>query len=580
MVDDNAGRVLVYNGEIYNYKQLRQSLIAKGHNFATNSDTEVLLRLAHFDSLDWLNQLIGMFAFALWDEQSRRLLLVRDRFGKKPLYYANLPDVFVFASEIKPLLLHPAVRATPNIERIPEFLAFRSICGNQTMFRTIEQVPPGHVLIVKQEDLRIQVVKYWEDGEEKADLDLLKPGQHAKDQLAALLLDAVRYRLVSDVPVGTYNSGGVDSSLVTALVRTQVADDLHTFSVGFKEQAYDESKYAKLVANTLNTRHHSLIIGETEYVENIEQTLWYLEEPLTHPHTVQLLLLSKFAREHVTVVLTGEGADEVFGGYPRYHIPLLAHRLWRVPRVLSGALLRMSRLAQNRRLTKLFETLHSTEQSMIDNARFVPKSDLDAMFPSHSQAYPCRDEILAAALAKNVNFLEKLLCYDRRTYLPPLLNRLDKMSMAAGLEARTPYLDHRLVNWSRSLPPDSKVKLARENKVILKYLAARWFPDRIVYRRKVGFGVPLRLWLRNDKGLGRYLEVLMDHTFRERGYFDHALVGRLVDEHLRQQYDHSEILWGLMNLELWCRRFSDRANLIVDDLPSRPSAVASARSMS
>jgi len=297
MVEKERGQTIVFNGEIYNYQEIRKRLQAKGSKFFSNSDTEVLLRLGDTLNTEWLSQLNGMFAFALWDQHAHRLLLARDRLGIKPLYYTIFKDFFLFASEIKALLLFPDLPRHINAEAIPEYLAFRSIVGPETMFSNIYEVPAGHVLRISPE-LRHPKLEPYQDELTPVDLrDVLSDSPSEEQQLKALLTDAVKYRLISDVPVGTFSSGGVDSSLVTAAARAQTNGDLHTFSVGFQDKRYDESMYAQTVADELRTRHHTIAMNSYEFADDLQQMIWYNDEPLNHPHTVQLLKLSGIAKK-------------------------------------------------------------------------------------------------------------------------------------------------------------------------------------------------------------------------------------------------------------------------------------------
>ncbi|NOT55531.1 MAG: asparagine synthase (glutamine-hydrolyzing) [Deltaproteobacteria bacterium] len=557
MTDRSRSRTLIYNGEIYNYRELQQCLIQQGVELITSSDTEVILKSSSFSSFEWLEKFNGMFAFALWDEPSKSLLLVRDRLGVKPLYYTASYDSFIFASEITPLLLHPQVRAEVNPEKIPEYLAFRDICGVDTMFKNIFEVPPGCVLLLSLKHFEPQIVRFWREGMGKRVQDFVDPSDSAEDQLNTLLTESVRYRLISEVPVGIYNSGGVDSSLITAITRTlTTGTELHTFSVGFEEASYDESQYAQVVANKMETIHHTLVINEAQYASSISNAVLHLEEPINHPHTVQLLHLSKFAKEHVTVVLTGEGADELFGGYPRYRAPLLSPYLSLLPKVISQGLFTIFQRAHLRKAIKIFEDLHDCKRQVTQNARLIPRKDFEIFYPD-CYDFIERDRVYERAKNREGSLLNQLLFYDQRTYLPSLLKRLDKMSMAASIECRVPFLDYRLVEWSYLLTEKKKAQLWKGNKILVKKLAERWFARKFVYRSKSGFGVPISAWLRNPKGLGQYLDILTDRKFKERGYFEVGAVERLIKKHTEEVEDHSEILWSLLNFELWHRVFID-----------------------
>lgn len=557
MVDTERARVICYNGEIYNYRSIRDSALTRNSvKLHTSSDTEVLLQLADLDSLKWLESLNGMFAFAVWEEKAKRLLLARDRLGVKPLYYIDLGSTLIFASEIKPLLIFPSVQRQVNESKITEYLAFRSIAGDETFFQGIKQLPPGHVMILEPDAYCSRIERFWWEGMNCTASTYARTDKAYEEQFMDIFSDAVNSRLVSDVPVGTFNSGGVDSSLVTAVVRSFKADELHTFSVGFEESTHDESHYANIVSQKYNTNHHALVINQEDYSKELYKTVWHLEEPINHPHTVQILLLSKLAREFVTVVLTGEGADEVFGGYPRYKAVKVCEIMKVMPAFASKGLANVLRHVGGRRIAKLARSLSKdkAEQAII-NAMFVLSDDVQKV-TSNVIDFQKRINIYKNCLIGIGDSINNLLYYDQRTYLPSLLSRLDKTSMAASIEARVPFLDYRLVEWSYKL--GSSLKIRRfVSKWIVKKAAERWLPDEIIYRKKFGFDVPVGEWLKNKKALGAHLDLLRDTTFRKRGYFDYKAVLSLIDQHIRGDWDHTEILWGLLGFEIWCRLFID-----------------------
>lgn len=556
MHDDENSRVIVYNGEVYNFAELKNRMEGGRSKFRTNSDTEVVLKSARFDDLKWLEAMNGMFAFAVWDELKQSLMLVRDRLGVKPLYYTDLGTSFIFASEIKPLLLYPGVRREPNSERIPEYIAFRSIAGEETFFKGIYQVPPGHALILEPEAYKLKIIRFWHEGVDTLVLPNIGGKVAAQGYFLDLLNSAVKNRLVSDVPVGTYNSGGVDSSLVTAIVRNFKTEELHTFSVGFEEATHDERKYANIVSKRYNTNHHSIVVSQDEYAKEIFKTTWHLEEPINHPHTVQILFLSRLAKEFVTVVLTGEGADELFGGYPRYNIAKLYKLIKLMPSFILDCIRHLLDFLGERRLRKIAENIFLDEIGvLINNSRCVPIREMQMISPQGVDLIP-RETLYKNRYLKGGNLVQRLLYYDQRTYLPSLLSRLDKMSMAASIEARTPFLDYRLVEWSYRLGSEEKIK-GFTNKHIVKQAAEQYLPKEIIYRRKFGFDVPIKDWLRSNNGIGQLVGLIRDRSFRERGYFDQVIVDRLIDEHKMGDRDHSEILWGLLNLEIWHKEFID-----------------------
>ena len=402
-LDPTRGRALVYNGEIYNYRELRTGLQAKGLSFRSNCDTEVLLQLAEPENTDWLAALNGMFAFALWDEKQQELLLVRDRLGIKPLYYCIHDGRFFFASEIKALLATGLPRCV-NKAAVPEFLAFRSVSGSETMVRGVHAVPAGHILRIRPGDSATHQSVLGRCRQQWHCLGRC-PSLPIEEQFNQLIEDAIRYRLIADVPVGTYNSGGVDSSLITAKVREQMDGELHTFSVGFEEDDHDESRYAQVVADRLDTKHHILVMNGHQYADALEETVWYCDQPINHAHTVQLLQLSRLAKQFVTVVLTGEGADELFAGYPRYQIPMLASRLAALPRPLHGGLQRILELLHMRRMVKLFEISDNLDRSILEGARFCSLSDLSRAGVTDFVS-EARREIYHRTQAKDLNLLE------------------------------------------------------------------------------------------------------------------------------------------------------------------------------
>ncbi|MFH1143669.1 MAG: asparagine synthase (glutamine-hydrolyzing) [Candidatus Eisenbacteria bacterium] len=562
---DNPGRVIAYNGEMYNFLELKRDLQAAGATFRTRSDTEVVLAMADPRNLAWLDALTGMFAFAVWDEASRTLLLARDRVGIKPLYYHVSTRALVFGSEIKALLQHPAVDARVNAAAIPEYLAFRNVAGPETLFEGILELPPGACAVVRPGARAPEIIQYWRDG--NAFEQELPPGARGAAGLEEVLRDSVSRHMVADVPVGTYNSGGVDSSVVSHIVRGVTTGELHTFSVGFAEATHDESRHAELVARAIGSTHHSIVIGAAEYAADFPRTIWHVDEPLHHAHTVQLLGLSELAKRHVTVVLTGEGADELFAGYPRYQIPLLARRLKWLPRVLLGGGRALAAATGRRRLEKLLAVAHDPRLALIENSRFATRAQLAAVAAgargdgarmAGPQAYGARATIADEVAGLTLNELERVLAYDRRTYLPSLLQRLDRTTMAHGLEGRVPFLDHHVLAWSKTVPMGAKLTIGRQNKVLLKRHAAALFPGASMYRRKMGFDVPVGRWLRDDRALGRYAGLLTERTFAERGLVDARAVARMVDDHRTGRADHAEILWPLVNLEVWLRIFVDR----------------------
>ena len=502
------------------------------------------IHLYEDEGVDCLHRLNGMFAFALWDGNQNKLLLGRDRAGIKPLYYRRHADGVTFASEIKALLQDPRYSRRLNADALWEFVQFRNITGTETMFEGIEEIPPGHVAVIDPRDGSFRLSRWWKDNQAEGE-------RASRDDLTEMLTSAVRYHMIADVEVGTYNSGGVDSSLVSYFASHELDRQLHTFSVGFEEAQFDESRYSNIVARTIGSNHHKISVDSARYADDLERAIWHLDEPLHHAHTVQLMALSKEARKYVKVVLTGEGADEIFAGYPRYQIPFLAPWVSWIPSGVRRALRGAADDAGLRRVTKLIDAASDLPSSTVNQARFVDEWTLRELGGTGSVGLDTRYGIYRDLAGPSV--LETVLAYDRATYMQSLLQRLDRTTMAHSLEARVPYLDYRLVEWSQRLHPSEKLAVGRGNKILLKDLARSVFPHEIIDRRKMGFDVPLHEWLRDRKGLGARLDLLTDETFAGRGLYDVRYVHRLVDEHITGRANHVEVLWPILNLELWQR---------------------------
>jgi asparagine synthase (glutamine-hydrolysing) len=553
MCNEDGTIWIVFNGEIYNYKELQVDLAAKGHAFRTSCDTEVIVHLYEEYGLDCASHLNGMFAFAIWDQNARRLLLARDRMGVKPLYYAITDRHFVFGSEVKALFQSRAIEPECNEHRIPEYLVFRAVAGTETLFKNVRHVPPGHVLVLESGEPKLSA--YWSLGRHPLD-EASDEGEYI-DRVSALLEDSVRLRLRSDVPLGTFCSGGIDSSLVTAVAAKMQGAPLNTFSVGFEEEAYDERKYARLVSQRYGTKHHEVVVGNQSFSEALPDAIRLNDEPLTHPNSVPLLLLSRHAKKFVTVILTGEGADELFGGYPRYLIPLLALKYQALPAVARTLVACGLQLSGNRRAHKLRHALSLNARELgVYNSSFVDRSVCEALWVKGAvdDSFSTR---LGWALSAG-DFFPGFFRWEMQSYLSAILMRQDKMTMGAAIESRVPFLDYRLVEYSDTIPHHWKFKRL-QSKYLIKRLAAQHLPQEVVYRQKSGFGVPLAAWLRDSSGLGRYLAVLQDTTFKQRGYFDQQLVNGMISAHRQGSADHAEILWTMINLELWFRMFIDGA---------------------
>lgn len=541
---------IVFNGEIYNYQHLKSELQQKGYRFRTESDTEVIIYLYEEYGEACVHRLNGMFAFAIWDENKRRLFLVRDRLGIKPFYYVETRDSFVFASEIKALLAFPGVQSACNRETVYEYFLFRAVTGEQTLFNGIHSILPGHYGIVENGDLRIQT--YWE-CQRQQETELLDVDQ-AEERLHELLSDAVRIRLMSEVPLGTFCSGGVDSSLVTAIAAEAIGHPVNTFSVGFHETAFDEGHYARTVAQKYGTLHHELKLDSGEFSRLLPELVYLNDEPLNFANSVHIYAISKLAKDFVTVVLTGEGADELFFGYPRHQIPRFVSWLQRVSFLSQPMVRLLALLTKDHRLAALHYYLRDDLGRVVklNNAVNRPDEVGALLAGSIPRSLPYRERVHEKC-SEGETLLSAVSLQDQQTYLVSILNRQDKMSMGASVEARVPFLDYRLVEFANSLPDRVRAR-GISGKTLVKKVAERYLPREVVHRRKSGFGVPLARWFRENNGLGQLTrDVLDDH--RKDEFLDIAHVARLFNQHQKGEADHAEILWTALNFLLWKKRF-------------------------
>jgi asparagine synthase (glutamine-hydrolysing) len=550
MFTEDGRFVVIYNGEIYNYQELRRELEAAGAHFRTHSDTEVILHLHAREGDAGILKLNGIFAYALWDKLTKRLLLVRDRAGIKPLYYAQSAAGVAFASEIKALFKSGVIAPQLAAEHVAEYLLFRQVAGPANLFAGVHVVPPGHTMEIT-EGRAAEPRRYW--SVEDAPAPFSGEFSDAVDALDAALNRAVARQLMADVPLGTFCSGGIDSSLTSAIAARHSQRAINTFSVGFHEAAYDESAYAREAAAACGSRHHELRIDEREYADLLPKLVWHHDLPLNFANSVHIYAVSRLARQHVTVVLTGEGADELFGGYPRYYIPRLLESVRRVPALLRTPAFALLARAPDSRLRKL---AHFARQSFDDvllyNCTGTDPAQVQAVVRGKAD-FAYRKGILERAAARGLDRVSTLATLDFQTYLVSILNRQDKMSMATSIEARVPFLDNEIIDFARSLPLSFK-QTFRHRKRVLKAVALRYLPESIVHRRKSGFGVPLAPWFSGQGPMGKLLEEAI-HSDTLDGVLDKGLLGKLLTAHRAGHADHSELLWGVLNLRLWRTAF-------------------------
>lgn len=555
---------VVFNGEIYNYRELQRELEARGHHFQTHSDTETIVHAYEEYGVACVDRLSGMFAFAVWDARARKLFVARDRVGKKPLYYTLTPDgVLLFASELKSLLEYPHLRREINAEAVDAYLTFGYVPDPLSIFRDIHKLPPGHFLTFA--DGAVAVQEYWDFpfapavGAHRSEDDYL-------EELRARLDEAVRVRLMSEVPLGAFLSGGVDSSAVVALMRRHMNQPVKTFSIGFHEDSYDELKYARLAAQHFETEHHEFIVTP-DICDIVDDLVWHFDEPFADSSAIPTYMVSKLARQFVTVALSGDGGDELFAGYTRYAIDRQRRGFARLPRFVRRGLMQpLSRhlphgawgrnYLHNIALDAHDRYIDSVSLFTSLNKRSLYTGDFRAQLDGkHLATAQFRDY---AARIRTGEPLDALLYLDSKTYLPgDILTKVDRMSMAVSLEARAPLLDHHLIEFVTRIPAAFKMP-GQETKHIFKRALEGLVPEEILRRPKQGFGVPLDQWI-NKQLRTRMHETLTEARTRTRGYVEPAYVNTLLAEHERGRRDHAGSLWALLMLELWHRTFVDQA---------------------
>ncbi|HWX40864.1 MAG TPA: asparagine synthase (glutamine-hydrolyzing) [Blastocatellia bacterium] len=529
---------VVFNGEIYNYKDLRRDLVSAGHSFTTQSDTEVIVHGYEEWADDFVSRLRGMFAFAIYDSPRRRMLLGRDRLGIKPLYTADDGRRFIFASEIKSLLAAGIPREV-NSARLAEYLAFRTVAGEETLLKGIFEIEPG-TLLALEGDRRI-VKRYWMPQR----FERTPQNGSAIVRGREMLTDAVRSRLASDVPLGTITSGGLDSSLVSAIAAHLIAGPIDTFCVGFGEPGFDERPFARIVASQIGSGHHEIEVSAADIDRNLDLLTWAHDEPLSHPNSIPMHLIFREAKERadVTVLVSGEGADEVFGGYEWYSVSSRRDALRRMPFIstLGKIAPPFGKMATLKRVLR--------EDYLIGASAVSSAGEVSSLLPAAASALSGRERFWTADRTTAGLFL-----YDQRTYLPALLQRQDRMSMAAGVEARVPFLDHHLVEWANSLTANEKLP-GGGRKGLLKSIASGWLPSGIINRKKVGFEMPLGEWMRKGGPLSARVHGLLSSNSFASEVADPKRVRSLIQQHDSRQADHGNVLWSLIALETWASIF-------------------------
>ena len=540
-----------FNGEIYNYKGLRNFLLSKGHKFKTKSDTECIVHLYEEFGLDFVKKINGMFAIAIWDKKKRMLVIIRDRLGIKPVYYYLNSHSFIFASEIKAILKNDKVDVKVNIVGIKEYLIFRYLSGDRSLFKDIKKLLPGHILTINERgDCSIKC--YWDLNSYRNEKD--KSDNDVMNEVDSLLKKSIEYRLIADVPVGTYLSGGIDSSIVTAFAAKEIGENVETFCVGFDLPEWDERTFSKKTATRYRTKHHELIIRENDFRDYLKILNWHFDEPISHPNSVPLYHLSKYAKNYVKVVLTGEGADELFGGYPRHYLVLMYYYLKKVNEKTPKILSKILKNFPQRKIQKIAKAFESTKKNLVlFNSAFNHVEEIEKLLvpesATHNSNYLDYRQLCFNSFNGDEDITEALLKLEIKTYLVSALERLDKMSMATGLEARVPMLDHNLVEYVVGLPKRYKMKNFT-NKYILKKLSKKYIDKEVIYRAKSGFGVPLADWFRNLNCLGQFVYELIEPNSPVSEFCERSVLQNIVKEHILKRKDYSELLWVLVNLNI------------------------------
>ena len=562
---------ITYNGEVYNHVALREQLTALGHRFRTRCDTEAIIHAYEEWGTECVEHLRGMFAFAIWDSKKEQLFAARDRMGIKPFYYVNSDGVFLFASEVKALIGSGWYRPELQMEAIPEYFTLGYLAGDTTLFRGIQKLLPGYWLVWQNGEVRTN--RYWDIPPQEANGRPMTE-QALTNEFLDLFRESVRLRLMSDVPLGVFLSGGLDSSAIAACMAQQMSEPVKTFSVGFEAGYYSEFDFAREVASSIGADHHEVVLKPGQAFASLPRLIWHEDEPIRNASSVALYEVSRLAGEHVKVVLTGEGSDELFAGYERYwatlfnykwgslyhgvvpawlHRTMIGRTLWKWPLPLS--------LKKKISHTFLNHSLRP-EEMVFDNfhAIFPPRLHPELFAKSTYELLrgvdPYEETMRLYNGRGDGDLLDRLLYTDQKTYLVELLMKQDNMSMAASIESRVPFLDHKMVEFAVRVPRQFKLR-GFAGKHLVKQAMRSLLPRSIIERKKMGFPVPLSHWLRGEFG-GAVRAVLRSDRARARGIFSETFVERLLVEHTQGTRDHSETLWTFLNFELWARIFIDQ----------------------
>ena len=568
LANENRDIWIVYNGEIYNHAELRTDLEKNGHTYRTRSDTETIVHLYEEYGRDCVEHLRGMFAFVIWDRRKRVLFAARDRLGIKPFYYRSDGKAFLFGSEIKTILAYPDLKEEFNRSTLAEYLAFGYVSGPETMFAGIRKLMPGHTLELSERG-EPRIERYWDLTTEVDEIP--RGSDYYVSKYRGLLEDAVKSHLMSDVPLGMFLSGGLDSSAVAALATKIRGERIKTFAVGYQEEEFSELRYARAVAEHIQSDHREVRLSREEFFENLPQLIWHEDEPVVWPSSVALYFVARLARQHVAVVLTGEGSDETVAGYARYAWTLRNARMDSVYRGITTEGLRgLVRKAihtaplsasLHRKLghTFLVRDGNSWPSFYYDNfySAFAASEQSELLTPGAlATAGDAYKSSMQAWERSHGELLHRLLYADINTYLIELLMKQDQMSMAASVESRVPFLDHPLVEFTARIPAQFLID-GMAGKLVLKQAVEDLLPKSIVYRKKMGFPTPWDYWLSGPQ-LDDLERVLLEPRSVERGFFRKEVLQRIFAEHRKKLRDHGNRIWRLINFEIWQRVLIDR----------------------
>jgi len=542
MTNEDGNIIVTYNGEIYNFKEIKEKLEMKGHTFRSDTDSEIIVHAYEEYGEKCVSLFEGMFAFALWDSDKKLFFLARDRAGIKPLYYSTKDNNLIFASEIKAILLHKNINRDVDNRALYNFLTFRYTPGIDSIFSDVKKLMPGHYLIYK--DNKISIKKYW-------DLEFNIVKKSYSKRLHNELKESVKKRLISDVPLGAFLSGGLDSSYIVGLMSELSDQPAKTFSIGF-HHGYDESKFSRMVSEHYGTDHKEIFLEEKSF-ELLPKILWHMDEPIADFASIPTYVLSEFAKKKVSVVLTGEGADEIFGGYRKYKYIQACHPYFKVPHKIRSLLSNVLGNSVMQKRIKEFSTSKSIPESYLNLISFFTKSEKEKL-GLVDESRPDIKTIEPYFLKKSM--LNSLMNIDFKTWLPEdLLMKVDKTTMAHALEARVPFLDHHVVELASQMPPQIKMRFYKE-KYILRKAMKETVPKVISKRKKHGFNVPIHSWLDNElKDVS--LQLLSKESVNKRGFFKYDYIEKLFNNYKKSKIYYSRQLWMLLNFEIWARIYID-----------------------